>query len=163
MNEAVFTLAVLLPLAALFLLWGYNNFKYGWTEAFNRRQQVAPVTSTGNSTAEQQRRPTPEQRMVALERIFPAPPTTEGRVVLVYDVESKLYVPDPDVLAVVAAHSCSICLEDFDTEACIVTGKCQHSYHRRCIMDWVKVDHDDCPNCRATMWDAEVFDGIHNA
>jgi hypothetical protein len=132
MNEAVFTLAVLLPLAALFLLWGYNNFKYGWTEAFNRRQQVAPVTSTGNSTAEQQRRPTPEQRMVALERIFPAPPTTESRVVLVYDVESKLYVPDPDVLAVVAANSCSICLEDFGTYIQIYTDKICH-VHNSCI------------------------------
>lgn len=124
MNEAVFILSVLLPLAALFLLWGYNNFKYGWTQAFNRSHQVAPMTTStaGNSTSEQQqqqhqqRRPTPEQRMDALERIFPAPPTTtEGRSVLVYDVESKLYVPDPDILAVVAATSCSICLEDFGT------------------------------------------------
>lgn len=49
-----------------------------------------------------------------------------------------------------------------DTEACIVTGKCQHSYHRHCILDWVKVDHDDCPNCRATMWDADVLDRMNH-
>ena len=117
MNEVVYILAVLLPSAALFLLWGYCNFKYGWTEAFNRGQQVAPVTNTGGANAEQQQQhPTPEQRMLVLERIFPAPPTTDSRIVLVYDVESKLYVVDPDAAqAVVAASSCSICLEDFGT------------------------------------------------
>ena len=49
-----------------------------------------------------------------------------------------------------------------DTKACIVTGGCCHSYHRRCILDWVKVDHDDCPNCRAGVWDPIEYERISN-
>ena len=83
------TLATLLPLSALFLLWGYCNFKYGWSEAFSSGQvQVAPVMDNDAISREQQvyHQPTNmssmtvtislEQRMQILELIFPAPPTT---------------------------------------------------------------------------------------
>jgi Ring finger domain len=221
--ELIGTLATLLPLGAVFLIWGYCNFKYGWSEGFNNTSQVAPVNVTMTTQQQQDdsvRSISPERRMQILERIFPIPPvvtpvdasTTAGsnarRLVYAYDVESKRYVLalDANDSPGVASPSCSICLEgfgrlwlfprtidhccmvcfiqsrfnlqdsqdpwlthvfvfsissfDIDNTACIVTGGCQHSYHRHCILDWVKVNHNDCPNCRAKMWDPEEFDRL---
>ncbi|KAI2508207.1 hypothetical protein MHU86_6258 [Fragilaria crotonensis] len=179
--ELIGTLATLLPLGAIFLIWGYFNFKYGWSEAFTSSHgQVAPVgieqvpTSTTATTTI-----TPEQRMQILERMFPLPSTdgteshadnhtvttttasTKKGFVYAYDVETKKYIGHSNGSLGVACQSCSICLEDFDNTSCIVTGGCQHSYHRHCLLDWVKVDHNDCPNCRAKMWDPEEFQRLH--
>ena len=237
-SELICTLGTLLPLGALFLIWGYFNFKYGWSEAFTSSHgQVAPVGSdqvppSTTTTI------SPEQRMQILERMFPVPPidgnashaenhlvattTTKKPFVYAYDVETNKYVGYPNGSLGVASQSCSICLEGFgmlfycvlchshrsilrllstttttstrspnvessqnvetsqieptpltlfllhnifsnqlDSTACIVTGGCQHSYHRHCILDWVKVDHNDCPNCRAKMWDPEEFQRLH--
>ena len=38
-----------------------------------------------------------------------------------------------------------------------VTGLCSHVYHRACIMDWLQLGHDECPNCRQPMWDSETY------
>ena len=42
----------------------------------------------------------------------------------------------------------------------VVSGLCTHTYHRQCIMDWLKHDHDECPNCRQSMWDKVEYDRI---
>ena len=78
--------------------------------------QVVPDLAMSDR-GQQQQQPG-EQRMRVLDRIFPAPAATEeGRIVLVYDVESKRYVAHtPDG---VASPSCSICLENFGTLHCI--------------------------------------------
>lgn len=54
----------------------------------------------------------------------------------------------------ISIHGCVFHLEP---SACIVTAACEHSYHSNCILDWV-AKRDDCPNCRAGMWDAAEFD-----
>lgn len=43
---------------------------------------------------------------------------------------------------------CTICLEDIDNikHKNIITYKCNHSFHRKCIQDW---EAGTCPNCRA--------------
>jgi hypothetical protein len=46
-----------------------------------------------------------------------------------------------------------------EPSASIVTAACKHSYHSKCILDWV-AKRDDCPNCRASMWNAAEFDRI---
>jgi hypothetical protein len=47
-----------------------------------------------------------------------------------------------------------------DSKAQILKGRCEHFFHRHCILDWVKVDHSSCPNCRADMWDQDEFDRL---
>ena len=42
----------------------------------------------------------------------------------------------------------------------IIFGLCSHTYHRQCILNWLKPAHDDCPNCRQPMWDKEAYDLI---
>ena len=41
-----------------------------------------------------------------------------------------------------------------------MTGLCSHVYHRACIMNWMQTGHDDCPNCRQPMWDAETYNMV---
>ena len=107
-------LAVLLPLCVIFLCVGFYNFKYGWSEGFGTGQVVPNLDMSDRGQQQQQQQQLGEQRMRVLDRIFPAPAATEeGRIVLVYDVESKRYVAHtPDG---VASPSCSICLENFGT------------------------------------------------
>lgn len=47
-------------------------------------------------------------------------------------------------------EECPICLEIFgelDNTRLFCTLKCGHSYHRKCINDWLSKDKT-CPNCR---------------
>ena len=41
-----------------------------------------------------------------------------------------------------------------------VTGFCSHVYHRTCIMNWLELGHDECPNCRQPMWDVETYNMV---
>ncbi|KAG2248779.1 hypothetical protein Bca52824_088407 [Brassica carinata] len=45
---------------------------------------------------------------------------------------------------------CSICCEEFGTEGDINSLNCKHSYHYRCILDWVGKTLT-CPCCRAIL------------
>ena len=96
--------------------------------------------------------------MNILETIFPASSAENGNAkVFCYDVESKRYTPQPTKDDDDNRPSCcSICLEDFDSTSIIMTAGCSHSYHRPCILSWVK-GHTDCPNCRADIYDAAEF------
>jgi len=47
-------------------------------------------------------------------------------------------------------EECPICLEMFgelDDISLFCTLKCGHSYHRKCIIDWLSKDKS-CPTCR---------------
>eukprot|EP00542_Grammatophora_oceanica_P006258 CAMPEP_0194066896 /NCGR_PEP_ID=MMETSP0009_2-20130614/86272_1 /TAXON_ID=210454 /ORGANISM="Grammatophora oceanica, Strain CCMP 410" /LENGTH=257 /DNA_ID=CAMNT_0038719889 /DNA_START=72 /DNA_END=846 /DNA_ORIENTATION=- len=94
---------------------------------------------------------------------------------LVYDKESKSYVPKTTTDTSEAssperdagsnsnnntvASPCIFCLEVFDPNANVVTAECGHSYHHKCLMEWC-TRSDDCPNCRAPVWDQETFDRL---
>ncbi len=46
---------------------------------------------------------------------------------------------------------CPICCEDHkdgDEIAWSKNENCVHVYHLDCIVDWLVLDNDDCPNCR---------------
>jgi hypothetical protein len=45
-------------------------------------------------------------------------------------------------------QECSICLEGFITEENIVKLDCQHTFHSKCIKQWLQKELI-CPNCRA--------------
>lgn len=47
------------------------------------------------------------------------------------------------------AIECNICVESIETEQ-IVTTKCGHLYHEKCILEWLK-QSGSCPTCRVTM------------
>ena len=52
--------------------------------------------------------------------------------------------------------SCSICLEDFDTQDIdnlALLRKCGHIYHHKCIKTWIqqKVNDPSCPYCKTTL------------
>lgn len=42
---------------------------------------------------------------------------------------------------------CAICLDNFDENAVIRDLSCKHSYHKKCIDAWLKIDRR-CPKCR---------------
>jgi hypothetical protein len=47
-------------------------------------------------------------------------------------------------------EECPICLEIFgelDDDLLLCTLKCGHSYHKKCVDDWLSKDNS-CPNCR---------------
>ena len=47
-------------------------------------------------------------------------------------------------------EECPICLEIFgelDEDSLLCSLKCGHSYHKKCVKDWLSKDNS-CPNCR---------------
>ncbi|KAI8891780.1 hypothetical protein BC833DRAFT_613310 [Globomyces pollinis-pini] len=42
---------------------------------------------------------------------------------------------------------CVICLEDFNQRVLVTTLACDHSFHKKCISDWLK-RNAACPICR---------------
>lgn len=55
--------------------------------------------------------------------------------------------------SVLSETSCSICCEDFYKENendKIATTMCQHSYHLKCITEWLKKS-ENCPLCRSAI------------
>ena len=56
--------------------------------------------------------------------------------------------------------ACCICLEKFGPGDLVVSaGNCSHTYHRDCVMTWVRIN-DDCPMCRKPMFDEEAFKAV---
>lgn len=43
--------------------------------------------------------------------------------------------------------SCPVCLEDLEQESDIIVTKCNHSFHRECLIKWQK-KNITCPLCR---------------
>lgn len=50
----------------------------------------------------------------------------------------------------VHSPSCSICLSEFSEREGKYTLGCQHSFHPRCVTQWL-MNNNHCPNCRATI------------
>lgn len=113
-----------------------------------------------------------EQRRKVLNILFPlrekeneedgtlAPfPSTSVR----FDEESRLYeIHDPHLYPEEEDDGgdliCSICLDRIQPQENDIRPSCQHTYHRECLMDWmVQHNHNDCPQCRAPLWDEDVF------
>ena len=44
---------------------------------------------------------------------------------------------------------CSICLDTFKKNQFSRNLQCSHCFHKRCIDQWFRKDHMDCPMCRA--------------
>ena len=47
--------------------------------------------------------------------------------------------------------SCAVCLVDYQEGDCVSFShnpKCSHHFHKACILEWLKDDHDECPCCR---------------
>jgi len=82
---------------------------------------------------------------------------------LQYDTESLCYCAffAPTPLQEDSAPHCAICLEAVLDES-ITGAKCQHVYHYQCLMEWMMQDHNDCPTCRAALWDTAAYDMIAN-
>lgn len=97
-------------------------------------------------------------RMKVLQVMFPEPNIDCTH--MVYDVESKRYTYSSDEsCAVKADTNCSICLETCEPEDTVVTGICNHSYHRDCIVGWLQIKNE-CPYCRKGLWQDDVFEKI---
>ncbi|KAG6481145.1 E3 ubiquitin-protein ligase DZIP3-like [Zingiber officinale] len=50
--------------------------------------------------------------------------------------------------------SCSICLEDFEVEVCVLIMPCSHAFHETCLKKWLGRSHS-CPLCRFLLPEAE--------
>jgi len=44
---------------------------------------------------------------------------------------------------------CTICLEECIAYPELVTTKCGHTFHRKCLKDWLN-KNNVCPNCKGT-------------
>lgn len=172
-NDAIgLILAVLVPLTVIFLFCGFLNFRYGWSEAFSSAPVAPVVPMSDEETAAAQQLATEaakeaaklkqEERIQILARIFPeaSADDSSNANVFAYDPESKRYTPQPDgAIENVTEPSCSICLEDYNSDSVIMTAGCSHSYHRACILSWVE-GHSDCPNCRGAIYDEDEFQAM---
>jgi len=72
---------------------------------------------------------------------------------LKYDAESLCYVPSR---LESNKTDCAICLETMQSN-CISSAKCNHVYHYNCLMEWMIQNHDQCPTCRAALWDEQAY------
>lgn len=77
---------------------------------------------------------------------------------LMYDAESKSYEWTSDY-GVLLDGSCSICLEVFDANDPVVSGKCGHPYHYECIVGWMQIKNE-CPYCRHPMWSKHTYENV---
>ena len=48
-----------------------------------------------------------------------------------------------------SSSTCSICLDDFNSEKEIAFLDCKHIYHMECIIEWINKDAS-CPLCRSS-------------
>ena len=44
--------------------------------------------------------------------------------------------------------TCTICLENFNTDSSVTELICGHNYHYECLINWIKNDKHNCPMCR---------------
>lgn len=42
---------------------------------------------------------------------------------------------------------CSICLTNYNDMPLSIVNECKHIYHEKCITDWKKTGHNNCPKC----------------
>ena len=49
---------------------------------------------------------------------------------------------------------CNICIENFNKGNCIITLKCDHEYHKKCLYNWLCKEKSCCPTCRHDCRDA---------
>jgi len=43
-------------------------------------------------------------------------------------------------------ETCTICIEDFEEGEHIIKLACEHAFHPKCIIPWIKINLK-CPNC----------------
>ena len=68
-------------------------------------------------------------------------------------VEELLNVPSHTVLkrtdlTAVNKSPCSICLEEYTCRQHMVTLRCEHAFHKKCIRRWLTRYNKTCPVCR---------------
>ncbi|CAK8533948.1 unnamed protein product [Lathyrus sativus] len=74
----------------------------------------------------------------------------EGQAQQVVDLLEKL---QNDHLFSDSTRQCSICLEEFYTKSDLVSTKCSHIFHEKCMVSWIQKCIDSsstysCPLCR---------------
>jgi len=45
-------------------------------------------------------------------------------------------------------QTCSICLEEYKTRQHFINLGCNHGFHKKCIIKWLKSYNQNCPICR---------------
>lgn len=50
---------------------------------------------------------------------------------------------------------CSICIEPYQNNKCVVTNECNHIFHVDCLNTWCNKKHT-CPNCRKDLRNRDV-------
>lgn len=48
-------------------------------------------------------------------------------------------------------NQCNICLEEYEEEHIILCLKCDHYFHKDCIVEWLEKNSNKCPICRETV------------
>jgi hypothetical protein len=53
--------------------------------------------------------------------------------------------------------SCSICLEEYDSNKIAIVMKCDHMFHKKCIEKWInEYNGINCPICRENFFNIEI-------
>lgn len=75
----------------------------------------------------------------------------EGKILTADDVRS-LHQDSSECSVGGSQVVCSICLHDFIEGDDSFTAKCNHIYHRHCLIEWMaNYGGTDCPNCRTEL------------
>ncbi|KAG8091029.1 hypothetical protein GUJ93_ZPchr0011g27371 [Zizania palustris] len=80
-----------------------------------------------------------EPGRVVVRGVLPAAPIGASR-------DAVLALPETKAADARQAE-CAVCLEDFEADDKLKTMPCSHSFHDRCISDWLRVSRT-CPLCR---------------
>lgn len=62
----------------------------------------------------------------------------------------KIKKTTPALLKRVKSDCCSICINDFDVDERVCFLKCNHIFHKNCIMKWL-LKKNTCPLCRCKL------------
>lgn len=54
---------------------------------------------------------------------------------------------------------CPICYNDFDDKEKVGKLRCNHSFHHKCISEWISFDGKTCPICRTAIKECKECDG----
>ena len=47
-------------------------------------------------------------------------------------------------------QTCSICLDEYKSRQHYINLKCNHGFHKKCIVKWFKTYNKTCPICRSS-------------
>ncbi|CAB9520819.1 Zinc finger (C3HC4-type RING finger) family protein [Seminavis robusta] len=140
-----------------------------WWHRRTQPEDTSAETNNGNSNDREQQMMelgnTPRRFQYSLdERKNIIATILQGRTLKSEDIEKlKSDEPEPSFMSEGSGSGggkiCSICLVEFAVGDTAVTAeRCSHTFHHKCIVDWLGTHQTDCPYCRTQMVSPEALE-----